>query len=124
MNNSTELNIEGFKYNKNDNITYHCCYSNEAFELWLLLYFVYMDSTLTRTQYIEIINNELKSRNYDNKYSKNMGDIHQTLTKLGGSIDKAIKGSKKLTEENGFNSPSTAVWKFAEYFKPYMDNKK
>ncbi len=124
MNDSDELNFEGFNYNKDDNITYHCCYSNEAFELWLLLYFEYMDSTLTRTDYINKINNELKLRKFSDKYSKNMENIHQTFTSLGGSIDKAINSAKKLTEENGVNCPSTAVWKFAEYFKPYLDNKK
>lgn len=48
LNNSKDFNDDGFKYNSEDNISYHPCWSNEAFELWLCLYFHYYDSKLNR----------------------------------------------------------------------------
>lgn len=119
-NNSSDVNEDGFKFNLDTNISYHCCYSNEAFELWLCLYFDYIDSSLDRDKYIEKLN---EKSCYKNKgYSKNEHDIHQVLTSAGGSIEKAIKSAKKLCEKNKAANPSTKVYEFAEYFKSYMEN--
>ena len=122
INDSTNTNAEGFHYNKNNEITYHCCWSNEAFELWLYLYFEYVDSQISRDEYVKKINKlpQLKKINFS--YNKTQENIHQTFVKAGGSIDKAILSAKRLTDKNNYSNPSTAVWKFAEYFKPYFNN--
>lgn len=120
INNSEKENFEGFKYNKENHITYHCCWSNESFELWLYLYFEYNDSKLTRNDYVDKLQKLSVLKQIKFNYKKNSEDIHQIFTSAGGSIEKAIASAKKLTIKNEFNNPSTAIWKFAEYFKPYM----
>lgn len=52
LNNSTDYNEDGFKYNTETGIAWHSCWSNESFELWLCLYFSYYDSANTRKDYI------------------------------------------------------------------------
>lgn len=120
-NNSKGLNNDGFKYDKETQISYHCCWSNEAFALWLLLYFSYIDSSLNRKDYIKKLeeHNLLKKINF--KYTKVSSDIHQVISKAGGSIQNAIKYAKKLVDMNNNQNPSTTVYVFAEYFYAYMN---
>lgn len=120
INNSSKENFEGLKYNVNNDITYHCCWSNEAFELWLYLYFEYNDSALKRDDYIEKLQKLQALKNIGYYYHKNDKGLHSTFIKAGGSIDKAMKSAKKLCAENKYASPSTGVWKFAEYFRRYL----
>ena len=118
LNNSSDKNIDGFKYNTETGITYHCCWSNESFELWLYLYFEYLDVALTRDEYVEKINAKLAL--YCIKYEKNMNNLHQTLVDCGGSLNKAITLAKRLVKKNGNGNPSTTMYEFAEYFKAYL----
>lgn len=124
LNNSDDLNSDDFKYNKETGISYHMCYSNEAFELWFLLYFEYVDSQLTRNNYIEMLNNNPKLKQLGFKYEKTKDDMHQILKKAGGSIERAIKFAEKLTKENGTSNPSCKVYEFANYFLHYMNDNK
>ena len=119
MNNSSFKNQEGFKYDKKTGITWHSCYSNEAFELWLCLYFDYIQSALDRHQLIEHLNNVPNLKQSGFVYSKTQKNIHDIFIKNGGSLDKAIKFAEKL-KSNDTNNPSTNVDEFASYFKPYM----
>lgn len=122
MNDSNDNNIDGFTYNKETNISWHSCYSNEAFELWLLLYFNYCDSKLKRQDYIKKIN-EIKSLKAINfTYEKNLQAIHSTLVKNGGTLQNAIRNAKKLVTQNNMENPSTTVYLFAEFFKSYMND--
>ena len=121
-NNSHDINIDGFNYEIDTNISWHSCFSNESFELWLLLYFNYSDSSLNREQYIKKINNVPSLKKINFVYEKNKDYIHTIFSKNGGSIENAIKNSKKLESLNKTNNPSTCVYKFAEYFKSYMNN--
>lgn len=120
LNNSSEADNNGFKYNTNNNISYHSCYSNECFELWLLEYFDYLDTNMNREDYISKINEKVRKSNGTFSYEKNSDNIHTILTDAGGSIDNAIRNSKKITEANKMKAPSTKVYEFAEYFKAYM----
>ena len=117
MNNSEKENNDGFKYNKNTEISWHSCFSNEAFELWLCLYFNLYNSALSRDNYIRILDQNLSK---NGPYSKTLKNIHQLLTKSGGNINNAIKYAKKLFNNNKLSNPSTSIYLFAEYFKPYM----
>ena len=120
LNDSKTENGEGFKYNQELNITFHSCYSNEAFELWLYLYFEYLEASLTRADYIKKIENKVQQKHKDYRFDKAQTGLHRFLIENGGSIDKAIKNAKRLCEKNKFENPSTAVYEFAEYFLPYM----
>ena len=119
LNDSENDNGDSFKYNKDTGISFHACYSNEAFELFLIQYFNYCDSILNRKNYIEKLDSILKS-NGKPKYDKSCDKLHDLLTSCGGKIENAIKNSKKLTKNNNRSNPSTTVYLFAEYFLPYM----
>ncbi|MDY4788589.1 MAG: RloB family protein [Bacilli bacterium] len=116
MNNSEKTNDEGFKYDNKTLISWHACFSNEAFELWYCLYFNYLESQLTRKDYEEILNKKLSP----DKYNKNNINNHELLLKHNGKLDNAIKNAKKLFKINGIINPSTKVFEFIEYFKAYM----
>ncbi|HOD18011.1 MAG TPA: RloB family protein [Candidatus Cloacimonadota bacterium] len=92
-------------------------YSNEAFELWYLLHFEYIDTALTRKQYIEKLNKLLKSN-----YNKNDPAMYEKL------LDKqknAIKNAKKLLSSyNPVNpakdNPSTTIFELVEYLNQFI----
>jgi len=119
-NDSTDMNTDGFYYEKETGITWHECHSNEAFELWYCLYFDYLDSKLTRHNYIEHLENIKSLKAMSFKYNKIENNIHSILIKNGGDINRAIRYAKKLESINKYDNPSTSVYKFVEYFKPYF----
>lgn len=119
-NDSKIKNIDGFHYEEKTSISWHSCWSNEAFELWLYLYYNYQEAALNRSQYIEKINNIPQLKQIGFNYEKNKEHIHQIFTNNGGSINKAIRNAKKLTK-NGLNNPSTGVFLFGEYFEKYLN---
>lgn len=67
---------------------FNAAYSNEAFELWYVLHFQYLDNAITRKQYQEIISREMKE-----PYKKN--DILM-YTKLLKYQKNAIQNAEKL----------------------------
>ena len=121
MNNSSKSQGEGFKYNSENEIVYHSCYSNQCFELWLLLYFCYLDTDITRPAYIEKLEEQISKKIPGFKYEKNKERIHSIITEAGGKIENAIRNAKKLVELNKLDAPSTAVYLFAEYMNAYME---
>lgn len=72
-------------------------YSNESFELWLLLHFEYIDSQISRTQYIPKLTSSLTKLNEGKtlKYNKNELDLFKRFMPLTG---EAIKNSRRLHE--------------------------
>ena len=122
-NNSTTVNNNGFKYNTDTEIAWHACWSNEAFELWLCLYFNYDESRHSRDEYIDILNNNEKLKKIGFVYKKSKKEIHDILTSVGGKIENAIKFSKRLNEKNNYDNPSTNVCEFASFFVAYMECK-
>jgi len=69
-------------------------FSNEAFELWYILHFQYLDSACSRKDYIKILDGILLKRGLK-KYSKNSSDIYEILLDYGDQ-DFAISNAKKL----------------------------
>ncbi len=67
---------------------YRVAYSNEAFELWYVLHFDYLDAGIGRDQYCEILCNKLKA-----KYEKNRQDMYDELK---DKQQTAIRNSKRL----------------------------
>lgn len=120
LNDSEDTNEDSFKYNKKDGISYHACYSNESFELWLLSYFSLYSSILNRNDYITKLNEKIKKYDKTKKYDKNIKNIHDLLVNCGGTIENAINNAEKLTNNNGIDNPSTTVYIFAKYFLAYM----
>lgn len=120
LNNSKKLNVDGFKYQESTKISWHSCWSNESFELWLCLYFTYYTSANSRKDYITHLEEIKPLKDTGFIYEKNLVDIHDTLVLNGGSIQRAIKFAKKLEKANNIANPSTGMYQFAEYFLPYM----
>lgn len=109
---------------ENENI--NVAWSNEAIELWFLLHFEYINSGITREQYIDKLNNHFKKYGINSgKYSKNLTNIYDILEKYG-SYSKAIKFAKKLktlhTGQTPANSkPMTTVYKLIEELKNLLE---
>lgn len=83
-------------------------YSNEAFELWYILHFCYLDTAITRNDYCS----KLSGKNFLNhKYRKNSETIYDELLSRQGD---AIRNSKTLLAKYdpprpSLDKPSTNV---------------
>lgn len=95
---------------------FKAAWSNEAFELWYLLHFQFLDTGIDRHAYIDKLNAVLrkKSGNVAFKYQKNQSDFYSILQQYGDE-SKAKHGAKMLREryagDNDFSShkPCTMV---------------
>ncbi|MCA2812883.1 MAG: RloB domain-containing protein [Microcystis sp. M090S1] len=57
-------------------------YSNEAFEIWFILHFQYLDIATSRSEYLKILTNQMKKHgllNEQEKYEKNREDMYEKL---------------------------------------------
>lgn len=112
---------------KNNNI--RIAYSNEAFELWYVLHFVYLDAQIKRhdycdklsgyiTQYLKgnsIIGSEIKY-----KYQKNSKDMYALLR---AKRNDAIRNAEKLIEfHGGFSIQCKPVTTVHELVKELIKN--
>lgn len=85
----------------------HVAYSNQAFELWYVLHFEYLNSAIDRKIYMKKLSDHL---GYE--YKKNDPNIYQVLY---CKIDTAIRNSERLIQEYhpshpGIDDPSTTVY--------------
>ena len=92
-------------------------YSNEAFELWYLLHYDYLNTGVSRKQYIKKLTDRLGF-----KYKKNSKSIYQYLLEKQPT---AIKNAKKLLESYLVkkpveNNPSTNVHLLVEELNKYL----
>jgi len=75
---------------------YKAGWTNEAFELWYLLHFVYLDAAISRTDYIEKLETEIKKtdryRNFI--YKKNDRGIYSLLQEIGNEELAKIRAAK------------------------------
>ena len=71
-------------------------WSNEAFELWYLLHFVYLDVAITRADYITKLENEIRKINgfEDYTYKKNDSGIYSLLQKIGDEPQAKLRAAK------------------------------
>ncbi|MCK9160004.1 MAG: RloB family protein [Bacteroidaceae bacterium] len=75
----------------------NCGWSNESFELWYYLHFQYLDTGISRTQYIDKIEREIRKRSKDKSYhyQKNDPNTYSILQKYGDE-NLACEYAKKL----------------------------
>jgi hypothetical protein len=97
-----------------------CAWSNEAFELWFLLHFQFINHSMSRTEYASFIEKEIRAKSKDNQYTyqKNSSDTYRLLQKFGNRM-QAINWAKKL--RSAFNdqryathNPATCVYELIE----------
>jgi len=94
-------------------------YSNESFELWFLLHFCYLNTAITRKDYISKLTPYLRGITGDSKmtYEKNAINIYSIIKK---NEENAIKYAKKLLKEYSQErsymkkNPSTTVYLLVE----------
>ena len=95
-----------FKKITDQQIKIKIAYSNEAFEIWYLLHFDYIDSGLSRTRYKSML-----SKRMGEQYLKNDPKIYQKLQRLAVDTNKskgqlfAIRNSIKLRADISENEP-------------------
>lgn len=101
-------------------------YSNQAFELWYLLHYDYIDSACDRSQYKKMLSDRMGK-----KYEKNDPKMYQFLQALSQSTnDKkgqlfAIRNAKKLRSKSKpilshKDDPSTSVDILVEELNQYL----
>ncbi|MCC8171429.1 MAG: RloB family protein [Parabacteroides sp.] len=75
----------------------HCAWSNESFELWYYLHFEYLDTGVSRNQYIAMIEREIrkKSGNENYTYKKKAKDTYSLLQQFGDE-SLAFAGAARL----------------------------
>lgn len=114
LNKSEYQNDDGDNTDENK-VRWHSLWSNQCFELWVLLHFGYYQSSLHRDNYIDKINSHIP----DNLYSKTMKNLYDILLEYG-NLNSAIKNAKKLYNGNNIKNPSTGIYQLLEYFKLYL----
>jgi hypothetical protein len=74
-------------------------YSNEAFEIWFILHFQYLDIATSRSEYLTILTNQMQKYgllNKKEKYAKNREDMYE---KLKPYQTTAITNAAKLIQD-------------------------
>ncbi len=92
---------------------FQCAWSNESFELWFCLHFIDLTSAVSRRQYIEILEREIRKFIPDFVYSKGRGVMYDIL-KQYGSEDTAKLRAQKLRlqyqdKDYSLHNPCTTV---------------
>lgn len=82
---------------KAQKLGFQSAWTNEAFELWYYLHFEYLDTGISREDYIEKLQDVFRKKMGDTgfKYQKGNPDIYKLLQKYG-SEDLAKRYAKKL----------------------------
>lgn len=95
---------------------YMAAWSNEAFELWYLLHFVYLDAAISRADYITKLENEIrKIKGYgDYVYRKNDVGIYSLLQKIGDEPQAKLRAAKLRsmfydTKDYNCHKPCTCI---------------
>lgn len=97
-------------------------YSNESFELWYILHFEYLNSQITRDQYIKKLNNIFKSKKdegFPDSYKKNDPNIYRILKPYQHVAQKNAQNlsnnyESELIPSSATQCPVTYVYKLVE----------
>ncbi|WIF88110.2 RloB family protein [Acholeplasma laidlawii] len=121
-NKKNHLNSDGDATDKN--LTrWHALWSNECFELWVLLHFQYSEAALSRKTYIPNIDDLLKKMGCHTPYEKNLDTLFEMLLTYG-NIKNAVKWAKMLNDNSTHSkvksNPSTGIHELIEYFQFYL----
>lgn len=103
-------------------------YSNESFELWYILHFEFLNSQITRDQYIKKLNNIFKSKKdegFPDSYKKNDPNIYRILKPYQHVALKNVKNLSKdyeseLIPSSATQCPVTYVYKLVEELNKWI----
>ncbi|MEI8202202.1 MAG: RloB family protein [Bacteroidota bacterium] len=97
-----------------------CAWSNEAFELWFLLHFQFVNHAMNRDDYKAFLEREIQRTSGDEqyRYKKNAIETY-SLLKTFGNQTQAIEWAKRLTanftdERYAMHNPCTQVYELIE----------
>jgi len=97
----------------------NCAWSNEAFELWFLLHFQFVNNGMSRKDYQSFLEREVKrASKKDYAYKKNDANTYSILKKYGNQT-QAIIWAKNLKEQHidgkhANHNPCTLVYLLIE----------
>lgn len=116
-----DFNNAVFKCYKNKFIP---LYSNECFELWVLLHFHAIESALGRKDIYKKLDHIFKTNRIDsNGYLKNNENLYEILTTFGDQ-EKAIKQARKLdymkSQDYANHNPVTKIYELIEELNEYL----
>jgi hypothetical protein len=82
--------------------SFQCAWTNEAFELWYFLHFQYMDTGITRQDYISKLENEIRKdvKFKSFQYKKNDAGFYRILNSVGDE-SFAKQNAKRLRSKFG-----------------------
>lgn len=98
----------------------NCAWTNEAFELWFLLHFQYVNNGMKRDEYKSYLEREIKKKSKDNSYKYLKNDPNTfSILKSYGNQTRAIEWAKKLksnhnNERYATHNPCTYVHELIE----------
>ncbi len=104
-----------------ESVAYHAAWTNEAFELWYILHFAYVDSALDRDSYTPKLTRYLRTEGLG-EYKKNRTDMFDVLEIRTRT---AITNAKKLEKANkgctpADSNPGTTVHLLVKELLPYL----
>jgi RloB-like protein len=110
--------------NKSENLQQKidCAWTNEAFELWYLLHFQYVDTAMSREHYQSFLERELTQKmKLPYKYEKRSANMYELLQQYGNEA-QAIKWAEaleKLYNDKDFatHNPCTKVHRLVTKLK-------
>lgn len=104
-----------------EGVAYRAAWTNEAFELWYILHFAYVDSALDRALYTPILTRHLRAVGLG-EYKKNRADMFDVLDMR---MRTAISNAEKLEKANegctpADSKPGTTVHLLVKELLPYL----
>lgn len=76
----------------------NCAWSNEAFELWFLLHFQFVNNSMVRSDYKAYLQREVRKVIKGYEYEKNSKEMYQILQQIGNQ-GQAIKWARQLEQK-------------------------
>jgi hypothetical protein len=113
--------------NRADALGIRCAWSNEAFELWYLLHFQFVQNGMSRKQYQAFLERELsKKLGAPFSYEKNAATLYELLQKYGNQA-QAIVWAKRLErtfQDRDFatHNPCTMVYGLIESINGFLNS--
>ena len=106
---------------KANDLKFHSAWTNEAFELWYYLHFEYLDTGISRAEYIEKLEKTFRCKMGDKnfKYQKGNPNIYSLLQQFGREdlakrFAKRLRASYKGSSDYAAHKPCTMVDKLVE----------
>ena len=108
---------------ENQELQYHCAWSNECIEFWFILHFAYYTANNHRNEYISFLDDKFRELGVG-RYRKNRKDIFEILIEKGNP-KLAIRYAKRIIKDGQDKTPTeiapgTKVYELVEELMKYL----